>query len=171
MTGDNNDERHALSRGWGAIYSQANFSFPSWLRTMRPVMNSLIFLAFRFIEKDAMSELNPPFSRFPSSAPNQWVESAHITPAHLHKLKPGNVIYLLPRVVPFSWLPEITANINRGYKKGLWTLERVDYTMNQFINGGPWSSVGTGGIYSFIKQCLQHLSSPESRPLKCNKAP
>lgn len=99
------------------------------------------------------------------------VEFAHITPAHLHKLKQGNVIHLLPLVVPFSWLFEITANINRGYKKGLWTLERVDYAMNQFINGGPWSSVGVWGIYSFIKQCLQHLSSLESRPLKRNKAP
>lgn len=99
------------------------------------------------------------------------VEFAHITRAHLHKLKQGNMIYLLPLVVLFSWLSEITANINRGYKKGLWTLGRVDYAMNQFINGGPWSSVGAGGIYSFIKQCLQHLSSPESRPLKRNKAP
>lgn len=38
--------------------------------------------------------------------------------------------------------------------------------MNQFINGGPWSCVDAGEIYSFIKQCLQHLSSPKSRPSK-----
>lgn len=149
------------------------FSFPSWLRTMRFVMNSLPFPA-RLLRKMPCltSTFLPGFPPLPfTSGVCAEIEFAHITSAHLHKLKQGNVIYLLPLVVPFSWLSEITANINRGYKKGLWTLERVDYAMNQFINGGAWSSVGAGGIYSFIKECLQHLSSPESRPLKCNKAP
>lgn len=143
--------------------------------TDNEVCNELAhFSCLQVIEKDAAADLDFPF-RSPSTDSSPvlfcWKEFAHIAPAHLHKLKQGNVIYLPPLVVPFSWLSEITANINRGYKKGLWTLERVDYAMNQFINGGPWSSVGAGGIYSFIKQCLQHLSSPESRPLKCNKAP
>lgn len=111
----------------------------------------------------------PPFTstlRRSSPLVFRGIKFARITPAHLHKLKQGSVIYLLPLVVPFSWLSEITANINRGYKKGLWTLGRVDYAMNQFINGGPQSNAGEGGIYSFIKLCLQHLSSPTSRAPK-----
>lgn len=152
------------------FYLFSRISSLSWLRTMRFVMNSLTYPARR---ERCRAWLRLPFQVFLhcfSPAVFAGTQFDHITPAHLHKLKQGNVIYLLSLAVPFSWLSEITANINRGYKKGLWTLERVDYAMNQFINGGPWSDVGARGIYSFIKQCLQHLSSPESRALKCNKA-
>lgn len=49
----------------------------------------------------------------------------------------------------FSGLSEITANINRGrgYKQGLWSLQGVDFSMNQFINGGARSCVGAGDLF------------------------
>lgn len=145
-------------------------TFLSPFRTTGLVISSLISpqLTGYWARCGARLGLSPFTSTLRRSSPLVFrgIKFARITPAHLHKLKQGNVIYLLPLVVPFSWLCEITANINRGYKKGLWTLGRVDYGMNQFINGGPRSNAGEGGIYSFIKLCLQHLSSPKSRAPK-----
>lgn len=100
------------------LYLQTSLSSLSWLQTMSFVMNSLTFPACR---ERRRAWLGYPFQVFlhcSSPAVFAGTEFAHITPAHLHKLKQGNVIYLLSLAVPFSWLSEITANINRGYKKG-----------------------------------------------------
>lgn len=48
-----------------------NFSFLSWLRTMRFLMNSLTFPACRLLRKMLCLTWTSPF-RFPLTAPHQW---------------------------------------------------------------------------------------------------
>lgn len=103
MTVDNNDER----RGWAEVQDilrfWTNFAFSSQLRTMRFVMNSLMFPFLHVIEKDALPDLDFSF-RLPhllASGLQGW-EFAHIEPAQLNDLKQANVIYLLSLMVPFS---------------------------------------------------------------------